>query len=102
MLLWLWYKPVQPLAWELPYAMNAAPKSKKKKEYSREGVRNILKNTNISRVGREKEAQEEWMKQESFKKEIKNEFPQSSRRGSVVTNLTSIHEDSSLIPGLAQ
>ena len=82
--------------------MNAALKNKKKKEYSREGIRNILKNTNISRVGREKEAQEEWMKQESFKKEIKNEFPQSSRRGSVVTNLTSIHEDSSLIPGLAQ
>ena len=26
----------------------------------------------------------------------------SSRRGSVLTNLTSIHEDSGLIPGLAQ
>ena len=36
-LLWLWCKlvgiaPIQPLAWELPYAAGAAQKKKKKKE----------------------------------------------------------------------
>ena len=36
-LLWLWYRvaavaPIQPLAWELPYAAGAALKSKKKKK----------------------------------------------------------------------
>ena len=36
-LLWLWYKPaaaamIQPLAWEIPYATGAAPKSKKTKK----------------------------------------------------------------------
>ena len=35
MLLWLWYRPaaaapIQPLAWELPYAAGAAVKRKKK------------------------------------------------------------------------
>ena len=35
-LLWLWYRPaavapIQPLAWELPYATGVAPKSKKQK-----------------------------------------------------------------------
>ena len=38
MLLWLWCRlaaaaPIQPLAWELPYAAGAAVKKKKKKEY---------------------------------------------------------------------
>ena len=37
MLLWLWCRPatvalIQPLAWELPYAMDAAPKKGKKKK----------------------------------------------------------------------
>ena len=37
MLVWLWHRlaviaPIQPLAWELPYAVGAAPKSKKKKK----------------------------------------------------------------------
>ena len=36
-LLWLWCRPaatapIQPLAWELPYALGAAPKSQKKKK----------------------------------------------------------------------
>jgi len=36
-LLWLWYRsadtvPIQPLAWELPYATNVALKKKKKKK----------------------------------------------------------------------
>ena len=37
-LLWLWHRPVatasiQPLAWELPYAMGSALKKQKKKKY---------------------------------------------------------------------
>ena len=40
-LLLLWYRlaavsPIQPLAWELPYAANAALKSKKKKKKEKE------------------------------------------------------------------
>ena len=36
-LLWLWHRPaavapIQPLAWELPYATGAVPKRKKKKK----------------------------------------------------------------------
>ena len=43
-LLWLWYRPaaaapIQPLAWELPYASGAAPKEKKKKKKEEEGKR---------------------------------------------------------------
>ena len=34
--------------------------------------------------------------------DIKKRYMGSSHRGSVVTNLTRIHEDSGLIPGLAQ
>ena len=30
-LLWLWYRPIRPLAWEPPYAVGAALKKKKKK-----------------------------------------------------------------------
>ena len=41
MLLWPWYGPaavalIQPLAWELPYAMGAAPKNKQKKKKKKE------------------------------------------------------------------
>ena len=43
-LLWLWCRlaatgPIQPLAWEPPYATGAAPKKKKKKERERENSR---------------------------------------------------------------
>ena len=65
-LLWLWYRPgatapIQPLAWEPPYASGAAIKKKKKKK----------------------------------------KITCSSHHGSAETNLTSIHEDAGLIPGLA-
>ena len=41
-LLWLWYRPaatvlIQPLAWELPYAMGAALKKTKKKRIQPQG-----------------------------------------------------------------
>ena len=51
MLLWLWYRPaatapIQPLAWELPYAESAALKRQKKKkkllQYSREGYYELI------------------------------------------------------------
>ena len=47
-LLWLWCRPavaalIQHLAWELPYAMGAAPKSKKKKKKKKKNTVLTLK-----------------------------------------------------------
>ena len=45
-LLWLWHRPaaiapIRPLAWEFPYAVGAALKSKKKKEREKKQTSNI-------------------------------------------------------------
>ena len=69
-LLWLWRRsvataPIQPLAWEPPYAAGAAQRNSKETKKKKKMMR-------------------------------------SSYRGSMETNLTSIHEDSGSIPGLAQ
>ena len=42
-LLWLWHSPaavapIQPLAWELPYTMDAAPKSQTKQNKTKDHV----------------------------------------------------------------
>ena len=46
-LLWLWYKPaaavpIRPLAWETPYASDAALKRQKKKENKKKEKRKML------------------------------------------------------------
>ena len=78
-LLWLWCRPaaaapIQPLAWEPPYAMGMALKRQKKKK-------KILK--------KRKHTHAKWLKR-------------NSRCGAVETNLTRNHEILGLIPGLAQ
>ena len=76
-LLWLWRRPaaiapIGPLAWEPPYAAGAALKSKKKQKPK------FLHFTNEKMRGR------------------------SSHCGLAVINLTRLHEDVGLIPGLTQ
>ena len=51
-LLWLWCRlaavaPIQPLAWECPYASGAAPESQKKKEENTEA--HLFTSQNVSR-----------------------------------------------------
>ena len=85
-LLWLWHKlaavaPIQVLAWEPPYAVGAALKKTKKKKKKKEILLSAFKNVKMV---------------------SKDAVVGSSQRGSVETNLTSIHEDAGWIPGLAQ
>ena len=56
-LLWLWCRPIQPLAWELPYATGAAIKKPKKREnnattqnYGRKKMQGGAKKSNDSDV----------------------------------------------------
>ena len=89
--LWLWCRPaatalIRPLAWEPPQAAGAALKRPKEKEKERKKVENKLGFGSFSHI-------------HSGGIDCS---PVSSRCGSVVTNLTTIHEDEGWIPGLTQ
>ena len=77
---------IRPLAWEPPQAAGAALKRPKEKEKERKKVENKLGFGSFSHI-------------HSGGIDCS---PVSSRCGSVVTNLTSIHEEVGLIPGLVQ
>ena len=55
-MLWLWHRlaataPIQPLAWELPYAAGVAVKKKKKKVQAATEKQNLLKSDINQRAG---------------------------------------------------
>ena len=106
-LLWLWYRPaatalIGPLAWEPPYAMRAAlEKAKSQKEYCIMLKRSNQEEEDISTVNIYAPTIEhinirEWLRA------LKEEINRSSHCGTAEMNLTNIHEDAGLIPGLAQ
>ena len=107
--------PIQPLAWELPFAAGAALKNKQtnKRMYMLAQIMEVW----VSKCHyplKENDSLEKllilWLGQGNYEMCLKSifvpeglkELNRSSHRGSVETNLTSIHEDAGLIPGLAQ
>ena len=75
----------QPLAWKLPYATYAAPKSKKRKKKLYRGI--LLHSL-------------EWLR---FTRLVNQDCKTgSSHSGSAETNPISVHEDAVSIPGLTQ
>ena len=119
-LLWQWYRPaavapIGPLAWDPPYAVGVALKKKKRKEKGRVMVGVCLwhsrlriqcchlghcRNFHMPQCSqKEKERKSNASLNNSS---VVKQSPRSSPCGSVETNLTSIHEDASSIPGLAQ
>ena len=77
--------PTGPLAWEPPYAAGAALEKAKRQKNKLPPKKETAKS-----------------KPNHTSDIVYKEYPWRSHCGSVETNLTSIHEDAGLIPGLAQ
>ena len=97
-MLWLWRRLVataliRPLAWEPPYAVGAALRIKER-ERERERVRKKGR-----KEGRKKERESKKERKEGRKEERKKGVPVMTQW---LMNPTRNHEDSGLIPGLAQ